>query len=204
MPNTITLLLARHGQTQWNLEKRLQGQLDIALTDAGKQQARELATRLKHAHVQALFCSPLSRAHDTAKVCAELNNTPLTVCHTLMERHFGQWQTQLLDEVKSHPNYENVFCQFNDIAPPEGETSAHAAKRFKDGLRQLLLATFDEHAKKASITVAAVAHGEVIRCFLASIDENMRAKTQSAFELFKNTSVTALTFNPATQEFSLC
>ena len=64
---TLRIYLARHGETDWNAERRLQGRTDTALNSKGRQQAAKLAERLKGIHLDAVYSSTLSRSRDTAE-----------------------------------------------------------------------------------------------------------------------------------------
>src|SRR5215510_5655018 len=65
---TLRIYLARHGETDWNAELRLQGTSDIPLNSKGRQQAAKLAERLKGIHLDAVYCSTLSRSRETATI----------------------------------------------------------------------------------------------------------------------------------------
>jgi len=85
-----TVLLARHGQTEWNAEGRWQGQLDSPLTPLGLAQAATVARLVADQQVDAMFSSPLGRALSTARVCGEQLQLPITVLDELAEIHHGQ------------------------------------------------------------------------------------------------------------------
>lgn len=109
----IKILLARHGQTYWNVEQRLQGQLDSDLTPFGVEQAKILAAHLAQYKISVLFSSSLMRAQQTARQCANFNGVPLITCHSLMERNLGQWQNQMVSALENKSEYRQVFCQIN-------------------------------------------------------------------------------------------
>ena len=82
----------RHGETDWNVESRLQGQLDVPLNDTGRRQAREAAIPLAGSGLVAIVASPLSRARETAEIVNKTLCLPLRFDAQLMERHFGVLQ----------------------------------------------------------------------------------------------------------------
>jgi 2,3-bisphosphoglycerate-dependent phosphoglycerate mutase len=87
----IQLGLIRHGTTEWNLEGRMQGQMDTPLAEVGRVQARLLANRLKHEAWDGIIASDLMRAHETALTIEKITGVPLLgVDARLRERAFGQ------------------------------------------------------------------------------------------------------------------
>jgi broad specificity phosphatase PhoE len=91
----LDVYLARHGQTAWNLEKRLQGATDNALNDTGKAQARQLGEKLKGVSFSAVYASSLARARETATLAVpDVAPTPLPA---LAERSFGKFEGMFED-----------------------------------------------------------------------------------------------------------
>lgn len=84
------LFLVRHGQTEWNLEHRLQGQLDSPLTDDGVRQANDIADRLARRGVTTVCSSPLGRARRTAEIIADRIGADLIEVPDLAEVHHGE------------------------------------------------------------------------------------------------------------------
>jgi broad specificity phosphatase PhoE len=87
-----TILFARHGETDWNLERRVQGHTDRHLNETGRMQARELAERLAGESLEAVYSSDLARAHETARTVAESHGLGVKAVRDLRERHFGSWE----------------------------------------------------------------------------------------------------------------
>ncbi|MBI1873187.1 MAG: histidine phosphatase family protein [Acidobacteria bacterium] len=87
---TLRIYLARHGQTDWNVEGRLQGSTDTHLNDTGRQQARELAKRLTGLQLDAVYSSALSRSRETAEIVH--GSVPLTSLAGLNERKLGKFE----------------------------------------------------------------------------------------------------------------
>jgi len=87
-----TLLLVRHGETDWNAEGRLQGQTDRPLSDFGRQQARELAVELEGEELEAIYSSDLARARDTAEIVGERLGLPVRLDPDLREKDWGTWE----------------------------------------------------------------------------------------------------------------
>jgi probable phosphoglycerate mutase len=89
---TLRIYLARHGQTDWNVEGRLQGHTDTRLNDTGRQQARDLAKRLTSIQLDAIYSSALSRSRETAEIVN--GSVPLTSLAGLNERKLGKFEGQ--------------------------------------------------------------------------------------------------------------
>lgn len=88
----MRLILVRHGQTDWNLEQRMQGQLDIPLNETGREQAVALGKRLALWAVDRVYVSPLERARETAALALAGRHVPLTVDARLSEIYLGRLQ----------------------------------------------------------------------------------------------------------------
>jgi broad specificity phosphatase PhoE len=86
-----TILIARHGESDWNRERRWQGHADRPLTERGSEQARALAERLAHIELDAVYASDLQRARDTGAVVAESQQLELQVVPELREVDVGAW-----------------------------------------------------------------------------------------------------------------
>jgi len=87
-----TLLLVRHGETDWNADGRLQGQTDRPLSDFGRRQARRLADELADEELEAIYSSDLSRARETAEIVAERLGLPVALDPDLREKDWGTWE----------------------------------------------------------------------------------------------------------------
>ena len=90
----MKIYLARHGETDWNAERRLQGWTDIQLNENGRDQARQLAARMKSIHLDAVYCSVLLRSRETAEM---LNRTPTICLPELNEQSLGKYEGEQLD-----------------------------------------------------------------------------------------------------------
>ena len=87
-----TLLLVRHGETDWNAEGRLQGHTDRPLSDFGRSQARRLAAELEHEGIDAVYSSDLARARETAEIVGERLGLPVVLDPDLREKDWGNWE----------------------------------------------------------------------------------------------------------------
>jgi broad specificity phosphatase PhoE len=93
-----TLLLVRHGETDWNAEGRLQGHTDRPLNDYGRRQAAELAERLADEGADAIYASDLVRARDTAEIIGARLGLPVVIDADLREKNWGNWEGLTGDE----------------------------------------------------------------------------------------------------------
>lgn len=158
------VFLLRHGQTDWNAARRLQGSTDIPLNDLGRGQARAMAQVLapQLSAGARVVSSPLSRAHETATILAAVLDSPVTADARLAERSFGLWEGTTVEQREaSHP--EDVHRWHSGEEPRiEGyETHTVLAKR--------LGAALTEHASADGSDLVVVSHGSALRMALASV-----------------------------------
>lgn len=99
----------RHGQTDWNLQARLQGSTDIPLNDTGREQARKAADILAGEGLTKIVASPLSRALETARIVAERLGLEPEIDDRLIERNFGRFEGMTIDEVHLHRKEMRAF-----------------------------------------------------------------------------------------------
>ncbi len=189
--NTV-FFLARHGETQWNKLKKLQGQLDSPLTDMGQQQAKDLGQGLRSKNIKAIVSSPLLRAVNTAKICQQILTCPLTIQAKLKERHFGSWQGKLQADVKTAENYQAIFFQALHHSPPNGESGQQCAQRFQ----QTLIELAQQHVNN---NVLIISHGDILRCFLANMAQQ---GVPSANIAYNNACLLQVNYNHHQQEFT--
>ncbi|WML34675.1 histidine phosphatase family protein [Clostridium sp. OS1-26] len=99
-----TIYLVRHGQTEWNLEKRMQGHKDSPLTNLGIIQAKGLHNRLLKENIDIIYSSESKRAYDTAKIIKGDRNIQIAIKQQLREIHMGHWEgLQQLDIINKYP-----------------------------------------------------------------------------------------------------
>lgn len=161
-PRTRFLLLVRHGQSTFNVEGRLPGQLPgIPLTDEGRRQAHRAAVALAALPLSAIISSPLERAHETAEILARGWGLPVRTDPRLMDTNVGHWAGQKIDEIaKSDPAWK-VFVA-NPDEPPEGVESFSSVQQRAMAVVREALADPD-----TGDYVVLVAHGDVIKLILA-------------------------------------
>lgn len=129
----VELWLVRHGQTDWNTDRRFQGQTDIPLNAVGVAQARNLAETLNDAQISAIYSSDLNRALQTASILAENRNIPIIKEKRLREINMGAWEGRTVQDVTLNLADELMELANNPIhgRAPGGESLAEVASRVK-------------------------------------------------------------------------
>lgn len=159
-----TLYLIRHGQTDWNLEGRYQGQADVPLNATGRAQAEALATQLQGRTFMALYTSDLQRARETADILARVVALPVQGEPRLREINQGEWEGQLVTAIKTR--YTELWAQRTtdpaNLRPPGGETVAEVAARMYAALDDIAYAHPNE-------SVLIVSHGLALATVLCRV-----------------------------------
>jgi broad specificity phosphatase PhoE len=161
-----TLVLIRHGQTDWNVEERFQGQLDIPLNAAGYGQAEALNRQFAGMQFDAAYSSPLRRAIDTARIIA---GRPIQPDSRLAEIHHGSWQGRTKQEIAAQwpDQWEKWSKDPVRFTAPGGESAASLRNRVQDFLSTL-----------QGANILCVSHGAVIQMFFSILGgEPNRADT---------------------------
>lgn len=115
------LYIMRHGKTDWNAMYRLQGRTDIPLNEEGREMARKAREGSGEIHFDVCYCSPLSRARETAEIFLEGRQVPILIDERLVEMSFGDFEG--MDHIYRHP--ENpMYPLFKD--PPHYEAQCGA------------------------------------------------------------------------------
>lgn len=153
------IILTRHGQTQWNVEGRVQGNLDSPLTENGRIQARSLAARLKEEGVQHLYSSDSLRAIDTAEeIRSVLGLTEIITKPALREFCFGEWEGRIWQEVRQ--TYPDIFKIWDSephlVTTPGGENMNLVMERAWMVLQDIIKIHLGE-------TVCLVTHGITLK-----------------------------------------
>jgi broad specificity phosphatase PhoE len=135
------IILIRHGETDWNIEGRYQGQADPPLNSRGILQAQQLAEEVKNSAIEILYTSPLRRAKQTAQILSEALGIPEINEPRLMEIHQGDWQTRLRSEIESL--YPEVFKNWEtnpwQTTPPGGENLSEVQTRVSAAINDIIL-----------------------------------------------------------------
>jgi broad specificity phosphatase PhoE len=155
----MRLLLIRHGESIANAEGRLQGHLDVLLSDRGRRQADCLGEKLAPLGVEALYSSPLRRAAETAEIIGARLGLPVQEREPLMERNVGVLEGLTRDEIiAKFPRYMPARTELRQIEIEGFEQDEAFASRVRDILGSII----EAHAGQ---TVAVVTHGGIIFSF---------------------------------------
>ena len=157
--SSTRILAIRHGETAWNVDTRIQGQLDIPLNDTGFWQAERVAEALADEDIAVLYASDLVRAAETANAISRRIGLPVLHDAGLRERNFGLFQGRTVAEVEAiHPELVQRWKSREPDFEPEGAES----------LRTFYARSIDTVHRLAAAhpgqTVVMVAHGGVLDC----------------------------------------
>ncbi len=147
----------RHGQTDWNRERRIMGHTDIGLNDTGREQCRRAASTLTGAGLTRILSSPLSRARESADIVASAVGVPIEHLEGLSEVMFGEWTGRTQEEIAEDPHAATRAADPADCPAPGGETMREVQRR---GLESL-------EAVRSGETVLVVSHADILRSLLS-------------------------------------
>ena len=155
-----TILLARHGETDWNREGRFQGHADPPLNETGRAQAAELAAELEGVELAAVYSSPLRRAVETAAVVAAEHGLEPVAVDALREVDVGSWQGLTRAEIEAR--FPEQFARWLDY--DQGWEDGESYERL------LELEQDDHAAAHEGKRILAITHGGPIRAAFAFAD----------------------------------
>ena len=158
----------RHGETDYNLEKRWQGcGIDIDLNQTGKQQAKDLAEKMQTLKIEIIYSSPLKRAYQTAQAVSEKTNAQIKIIPELTEASVGLCEGLTRDEIAN--KYPEIWEKwYNDdgninwsIRWPKGES--------KQEIKDRLFTAFEKILNTKETTIGIASHSGSIRYFLLGL-----------------------------------
>ena len=164
------LLLLRHGQSQWNLENRFTGWVDVPLSARGEQEARAAGEKLHGRRIDKLYISTLGRARETARIALEaagMGPLPTESDQALNERMYGDLQGLNKTEaaVRFGKEQVRIWRRSYDVRPPGGESLADTAARVIPYYESHILPTL-----RAGMNVLVAAHGNSLRALVMHLD----------------------------------
>lgn len=162
------IYFVRHGQTEWNSVRKLQGELDSPLTKEGKEQAMQLRNAFTHSF-DICITSPLGRAVETAEILTKQSKTPTSLEPLLSEMAFGLVEGLEKEEFKAkYPQeFYNLWHHADkyDPTPFEGETFQSVSKRAEAFLKKL-------HAQAQESKILVVGHGMILKVIFGLLWEH--------------------------------
>lgn len=179
-----TLYLIRHGETEWNVKKLIQGHTDSPLTKNGLNQAKKLANEFKNKKIDAIFSSDLTRAKRTAEIIALEKKLAVETSELLRERNFGKYEGQTLEDLKKLIAKMESVLQGRE-SHEEIEDSQKLISRFITYLREIAVA----YAGKKIIVVT---HGGCLRVLLIHLGVFKEEDLRPGTKLLDNSTVLTL------------
>jgi glucosyl-3-phosphoglycerate phosphatase len=164
------LVMLRHGQTEYNASSRMQGQLDTALSDLGREQAVAAAEVLAKRQPLLIVSSDLGRSLDTAVALGDRCGQPVSVDSRLRETHLGDWQGMTHREVDAAaPGARLAWRDDARWAPHGGESRVDVADRSIPLVRELVAEQPEWGADEPERPVVLVAHGGLIAALTGAL-----------------------------------
>ncbi len=157
MTEPTRIIAIRHGETTWNVDTRIQGQLNIPLNDTGRRQAARMAQALSDEPITAVYASDLARAWETAHYLGRALSVPVTREEGLRERGFGEFEGKTYAEIQTQmPEHSQRWRKRDpEFAPPGGESLLALRHRVVAAAQRLA-------ARHPGELIALVGHGGVM------------------------------------------
>ncbi|MBA7507245.1 Phosphoserine phosphatase 1 [subsurface metagenome] len=163
------IILARHGETDWNVEEVFRGRIDVELNETGIKQAELLAEYLSDLKIDTIYSSPLKRALKTAEIIAGYHKLNVEIAPGLIDLDYGKWQGLPHQEVKD--KYKELYAEWinspDKVKMPAGESL--------DDVRKRAIGVVDKVIAKYDGTVVLVSHrvvNKVLICALLGLDNS--------------------------------
>lgn len=157
----MEILLTRHGQTEWNLLKKVQGKADIELNEKGIQQAEITRDSLREERIDLILCSPLKRAIQTAEIINQGRNIRMIIDERVSERDFGEFE-----------GMPNTDFDFNAFWSYKQNLKYDKAENIKDFFRRVYNFLDNIKNEYAGKRILIVAHGGIsipVKCYFEGI-----------------------------------
>lgn len=168
----MTVVLVRHGETDWNVKGALRGHLDVPLNKTGRNQADRLSERLYDVQFAAGYCSPLERARVTAEsILRPHRGTKLSVDESWSDMNFGAWEGLTLHEiVDRYPAEYEIWLEHPERVQIPGAETLEAVR---DRVQQAVNGILSTAGENRSAVVLVVSHGlvnKVLLCAMLALD----------------------------------
>jgi broad specificity phosphatase PhoE len=156
----LEVIFIRHGETNWNLGRRVMGDRPIPLNDTGRKQMSQLSNYFKNVDIDAIYTSPVVRAAESAKILANDRDIPVIDAYELAEINYGEWVGMTFDEVRHRPEFSDYHLCPSKAQVPGGESMLEVLERiggFVERVRK------EDEGKR----IIAVSHADVIKVVLS-------------------------------------
>ena len=187
--------MIRHGQTDWNLEGKIQGRHDVSLNKTGLKQAELLAMGMDKRPVVQIFSSRQKRALETAQAVGRRQHVAVTVIDGLEEVEFGEWEGKTWDEIsREYPEEFKVWCtEPAEIVPPGGESRPQIYRRIGNALKEIL--------RRSRGDIAIVSHGAALAYMVSIMLEKELGDHDEI--IVKNASISTVEYDRETGKFHM-
>jgi probable phosphoglycerate mutase len=164
----MEIYFVRHGQTEWNVERRMQGQNDSALTEKGIADSQALGERLSDICFDGIWCSPAGRTKHTLRLILGEKRIPVRYDDRLLEIDLDEWEGKTKSELEQDPENETLVHAFweapDKFTPEWGESFEEVQERIVDFFNELV-------ARHSCKKVLVVTHTTVIKTFLCYLTQ---------------------------------
>lgn len=158
------IYLIRHGESEWNKLKKVQGQVNTQLTELGKIQAKAMGNRLIKENIDIIYTSDLSRAFDTAKIIGKTLNRPINITESIREINFGVWEG--LTNLEVQQKYKDQYNIW--IKNPE-KLNLNGAENLESLKNRVMLWTSSILQENMGKNIAIVSHSATLKVLLLSL-----------------------------------
>lgn len=195
-----TIYLTRHGQTEWNLEKRLQGWKNSPLTPLGIKQAVSLGKRLENVDLDVIYTSPIERAYKTSEIIRGDRDIEIITQDGLKELNFGGWEGCTIEEVNKNVQQSaqlyNLFNNPSKYIPFDGETYEEIMNRINKTMDEII-------EKNKDKKVLIVTHGISLKILLCYFTQEMNLEDTAKVPVMGQASLTQININEDEYEIVL-
>ena len=163
------IILARHGETQWNLDERFRGRVDVELNQSGIEQVELLGEYLSRMKVDAIHSSPLKRAMRTAEAIARHHDIPVVASPGIIDMDYGKWESLSPQQVQDGYGglYEEWLNHPERVKMPGGEDLEDVMRRASSVVKKVI-----SENKEVNVLVAHRVVNKVLICALLGLDNS--------------------------------
>lgn len=195
----MKIYITRHGETEWNIQKRMQGNSNSELTTKGIEEAKKLAKSIENIKFDYIYSSPLKRAYDTAEIIKDGRECEIIIRDNLREMSFGIWEGMSREEIleiyeEEHNNFWNYPHLFSGI--DGGETYIEFVERIKNEMEYIINNSNGEN-------ILLVVHGAVIKAIFKIFKGYDLNEFWSAMPFIHNTCLSILEIDGEDNKFLL-